>query len=190
VAQAQDSVAESLRFGRVGTGSSSDNLEMPARTHGGHSSRPRNEADYERVERWANAAYDDIRANPDADVIASHLRDAGRLDGSTGFSAAEIARIREHIFFEVHPVSDYDGGVVHQRYDASPDMADAWLRLRAGNARPEDFALLEHESAEAHYYDTHPGATYEEAHRAANVVSNWQNQIPAPTYEDYSGPWR
>ena len=51
-------------------------------------------------------------------------------------------------------------------------------------------ALLEHESAEAQYYDTHPGATYEEAHWAANVVSNWQDQIPEPTYEDYSRAWR
>jgi hypothetical protein len=44
--------------------------------------------------------------------------------------------------------------------------------------------------AEARYYDTHPGATYEDAHRAANAVANWQNQIPEPTYEDYSTPWR
>ena len=51
------------------------------------------------------------------------------------------------------------------------------MRLRSGHAQPEDIALLEHELAEAHYYDAHPGATYEEAHLAANAVSNWQNQI-------------
>ncbi|WP_229715762.1 WXG100 family type VII secretion target [Mangrovihabitans endophyticus] len=162
----------------------------PARVHGGHADRPRDIVDYERQERWANDAYDDIRMNPDADVIAGNLGDVARLDGSTGFTAAEIDRIRQHIFFEEHPVSDYAGGIVHQRYDASPDMADAWLRLRSGRARPEDIALLEHELAEARYYDAHPGATYEEAHRAANEVSNWQNQIPEPTYEDYSAPWR
>ena len=160
------------------------------RTHGGHSSRPGNMADYERQERWANEAYDTIRAHPDADEIAGNLRDVERLDGSTGFSPEEINRIREHIFFEEHPVADYEGGIVHQRYDASPDMAEAWLRLRSGRPLPEDLALLEHESAEARYYDTHPGTTYEEAHRAANEVSNWQNQIPDPTYEDYSTPWR
>ena len=43
---------------------------------------------------------------------------------------------------------------------------------------------------EARYYDAHPGATCSEAHQAANVVSNWQNQIPQPAYEDYSTPWR
>ncbi|WP_203835066.1 hypothetical protein [Winogradskya humida] len=158
--------------------------------HGGHTSRPRSILDYERLDRWSNAAYDDIRGTPDAEVIAANLRATSRLDGSVGFSVQEISRIRKHIFFEEHPLSDYDGGIVHRRYDASPDMAEAWLRLRSGNPRPEDIVLLEHEWAEASYYDAHPGATYEEAHHAANVVSNWQNQIPAPTYEDYSAPWR
>lgn len=160
------------------------------RVYGGHSARPRNMLDFERQERWAGGAYDDIRANPDAGVIAQSLREAGRLDGSTGFSAEEIDRIRSHIFFEEHPLSDYEGGIVHQRYDPSPDMAEAWLRLRAGRPLPEDIALLEHELAEARYYDAHPGATYGEAHQAANGVSNWQNRIPDPTYEDYSTPWR
>jgi hypothetical protein len=162
----------------------------PVRSHGGHSSRPRSSTDYERQESWANDAYDDIRANPDADVISNNVRRVDRLDGSTGFSPEEIDRIRKHIFFEEHPVSDYDGGVVSRRYDASPDMAEAWLRLRSGHPRPEDIALLEHESAEARYYDAHPGATYDDAHRAANAVANWQNRIPDPTYEDYSKPWR
>jgi hypothetical protein len=162
----------------------------PVRTHGGHSSRPRNSADYERQERWANDAYEDIRANPDTDVISNNLRNVDRLDGSTGFSPEEIDRIRQQIFFEEHPVSDYDGGIVSRRYDASPDMAEAWLRMRSGHARPEDITLLEHESAEARYYNAHPGATYEDAHRAANAVANWQNRIPDPTYEDYSTPWR
>lgn len=123
-------------------------------------------------------------------MIAGSLGDVERLNGSTGFSPEEIERIRQHVLFEEHPLSDYDGGVVHQRYDASADMAEAWLRLRSGNPRPEDIALLEHELAEARYYDSHPGATYEEAHRAANAVSNWQNQTSDPTYEDYSEPWR
>ncbi len=188
MAQAQEAVAQAARAGRPGSGAGTH--QQPALAHGGSFSRPTDTADYERQDHWANAAYDDIRANPDADVIAGGLRDVGRLDGSTGFSAEEIRRIRDHIFFAEHPLSDYDGGVVHRRYDASPDMAEAWLRLRSGEPRREDIVLLEHESAEARYYEAHPGATYEEAHRAANVVSNWQSQIPAPTYEDYSTPWR
>lgn len=158
--------------------------------HGGRSSRPADTFDFERQDRWANAAYDDIRANPDADAIAAHLRDAPRIDGSTGFPAGEIDRIRDHVFFEEHPLSDYEGGIVHRRYDASGDMAEAWLRLRSGRSRPEDLALLEHESAEARYYEAHPGSTYEQAHRAANEISAWENQVPAPSGEDYATPWR
>lgn len=190
VAQAQDAVGASAVEGRSGTGLADRKGDATRLTHGGHSSRPYDNADFVRLDRWANAAYDDIRANPDARIIAGHLRDVERLDGSTGFSDEEIHRIRDHVFFEEHPLSDYDGGIVHQRYDASPDMAEAWLRLRSGRPLPEDIVLLEHESAEARYYDAHPGSTYEDAHHAANQVSNWQNHIPAPTYENYSEPWR
>jgi len=160
------------------------------RFHGGHTTRPKAILDLERQEKWATAAYDDIRAHADHDMIAGSLRLTDRLDGSAGFTGEEIARVRKHIFFDDHPLSDYEGGIVQRRYDPSPEMAEAWLRLRAGRALPEDVALLEHELAEARYYDAHPGATYREAHRAANGLSNWQNRIPEPTYEDYSTPWR
>ena len=157
---------------------------------GGHTNRPRNPADFERQERWAREAYDDIRANPDADVIARNVSDVSRRDGSVGFTLEEIEQIRQHVLFEEHPLNDYDGGVVHRRYDPSPDMAEAWLRLRGGRHRPEDIVLLEHELAESRYYRDHPGADYEQAHAAANQEANWQNRIPEPTFEDYSEPWR
>jgi hypothetical protein len=205
VADAQDAIAELARAGRprevngsprtTSRGTDSDATGELAeggvvRFHGGHTTRPRAILDLERQEKWAVNAYDDIRAHPDTDVIAGSLRLTDRLDGSAGFTVEEIARVRRQIFFDEHPLSDYEGGVVHRRYDPSPEMAEAWLRLRAGRALPEDVALVEHELAEARYYDAHPGAGYREAHRAANGVSNWQNRIPAPTYEDYSTPWR
>ncbi|MEV6849996.1 hypothetical protein [Actinoplanes sp. NPDC051411] len=152
VAEAEEAIGAVIRAGRASAGSAAGSVGHAGdAVHGGHSGRPRNAADYERQDQWANDAYDHIRQNADADVIASHLPDVRRLDGSTGFSAEEIGRIRDHIFFEEHPLTDYDGGVVHRRYDASPDMAEAWLRLRSGHARPEDVALLEHESAEVRY---------------------------------------
>jgi hypothetical protein len=205
VADAQDAIAELARAGRprefngsprtTSRGTDSDATGELAeggvvRFHGGHTTRPSAILDLERQEKWAVNAYDDIRAHPDTDVIAGSLRLTDRLDGSAGFTVEEIARVRRQIFFDEHPLSDYEGGVVHRRYDPSPEMAEAWLRLRAGRALPEDVALVEHELAEARYYDAHPGAGYREAHRAANGVSNWQNRIPAPTYEDYSTPWR
>jgi len=38
-------------------------------------------------------------------------------------------------------------------------------------------------------YRDHPEAIYREAHRAVNQVSNWQDQVPASTGEDYMEPW-
>ena len=34
------------------------------------------------------------------------------------------------------------------------------------------------------------GAVYQEAHRAANQVANWEQDIPESGREDYSKPWR
>jgi aromatic ring-cleaving dioxygenase len=168
----------------------SGGVQPGVRVHGGtRSSRPHGN-DYEKLDKWSEDAYENIRLHDDADVIAGYLRDAPRIDGSRGFSADEIAQIRRHVFFEEHPIQDYDGVTVTvQRYDASPDMAEAWLRLRTGRQRPEDIALLEHELAESRYYQSHPGAIYQEAHAAANQVSNWERQIPEPTYEDYAEGW-
>jgi uncharacterized protein YukE len=158
--------------------------------YGGRNSRPRNMADFMAQDEWANRAYDHIRANPDSDVIAGHLKDLPRRDGSTGFTEAEVEQIRQHVFFEEHPLDDYDGGIVHRRYDADPDMADAWLRLRSGRPLPEDIALLEHELFESNYLKSHPEAAYREAHLAANEVSKWEDQIPSPTREDFEEGWR
>ena len=152
--------------------------------------RPSGPAHWESQQSWADAAYDDIRANPDAEVIADRLLAVRRLDGSSGFGVATIQGIRDHVFFEDHPLSDGWDGIVYRRYDASADIAEAWLRLRAGRWMPEDLALLEHEYAEARFYADHPGATYEEAHHAANEVSDWQNDIPGPTGEDFAKAWR
>ncbi|BCJ62757.1 WXG100 family type VII secretion target [Micromonospora endophytica] len=174
-------------LGRLGEGPHGRGRESWVPTsHGGHTSRPRNLSDYDRQERWASEAYEVIRQNDDADIIARHTVDSRRLDGSQGFSREEIEQIRRHIFFETHPMDDYAGGVIHQRYDPSAPMAEAWLRLRSGRPLPEDIALLEHELAESLYYRSHPQADYREAHLAANRVSNWERSIPDPTYEDYS----
>lgn len=178
-----------LRRLRRQPGSASGYASDWSHAYGGHTTRPRNRSDWERQDQWAESAYDAIRQQPDADVIAMNVRTARRLDGSTGFTREEIEQIRQHIFFEEHPMDDYEGGLVWQRYEPSPDMAEAWLRLRGGRQLPEDIALLEHELAESQYYRDHPEADYREAHLAANAVSNWESRIPEPTFEDYAEPW-
>ncbi|HEY6593642.1 MAG TPA: hypothetical protein VI011_05985 [Asanoa sp.] len=63
---------------------------------------------------------------PDAEVIARN----------GGLTEAEAEQVRQHIFFEEHPLRDDEGGIVHGRYEAGPDMAEAWLRLRSGRHLP------------------------------------------------------
>lgn len=155
------------------------------------SSRRPPDGDYESLSRWAEDAYGIIRAEDDADKIAQNLKNVRRLDGSHGFSPAEIRAIRQHVFFEEHLLDSHDGGEPRRAlFDTDEDIADAWIRLRTGRALPEDLVFLEHEHAEAHYMRQNPQATYREAHRAANQVANWERQIPAPTREDFNAEWR
>jgi hypothetical protein len=140
-------------------------------------------------EKWAEEAYESIRSADDSEVIARNLSGASRISGGTGFSPEETQAIRSHVFFEEHPLEGEDG-IVNARYDPAADMAEAWLRLRSGDYLPQDVTLLEHELAEHNYYVQHPGATYREAHYAANQVADWGSNIPPSTGEDYGKPWR
>lgn len=163
---------------------------VPGQTGG--SARPKVDdtiRSYERNEQWASEAYDNIRASDDVPAIARNLQDAPRLDGSTGFSAEDLQAVKNHVFTEAHPLEGADGGVVQAPFEPNADMAEAWLRLRSGNYKPEDLTLLEHELAEHGYWQQNPGAIYWDAHAAANGVANWQDVIPPPTNEDYNAPW-
>jgi hypothetical protein len=175
--------------GRAAAGTTSD-AAMPGQT-GGTIRPPDNGSVRSDVlgERWARAAYESIRSDDDAPVIARNAAGAARIDGGTGFSLAEIQAIRSHVFFEEHPLEGPDG-LVMARYDPGADMAEAWLRLRSGSFLPQDLTLLEHELAEHNYYVQHPGSTYREAHDAANQVADWAADRPPSTGEDYEKRWR
>lgn len=166
--------------------------ELVPGQHGG-SSRPGDDGSlrsYERTLEWERNAYQAIRNSDDVDDLARHLADVSRIDGSQGFSTDEIRQIKEHVFFNEHPLEGPQGRTVMSRFDPSAEIAEAWLRLRSGRALDEDVVLLEHELAESRYWQDNPGATYREAHSAANDVARWETRIPAPTIEDYNNPWR
>lgn len=164
----------------------------PAPGQTGGSARPKVDdtlRSYDRNEQWAGEAYDNIRNSDDVPAIARNLQDAPRLDGSTGFSADDISAIKNHVFTESHPLEGMDGETVQAPFEPNADMAEAWLRLRSGNYKPEDLTLLEHELAEHGYWQQNPGDIYWDAHAAANQTANWQDIIPEPTNEDYNAPW-
>ncbi|MCC3779337.1 hypothetical protein [Streptomyces sp. UNOB3_S3] len=141
---------------------------------------------YMLTEEWSIEAYDAIRAADDTAAMAGHLQDVPRLDGSRGFSTADIEAIKNHVFFEEHPLATHDGGIVHARYDPNPDMAEAWIRLRSGRHTKADLLLMEHELAEHQYYVDHPGSTYAEAHAAATEIADWASSPEPPTRENYT----
>ena len=120
----------------------------------------------------ADEAYDLIRANPgDVDSIARN----------TDFTVDEIADIKNHLFEQVHLLDRYeDYGVPPEwrRFDSDPGIAEAWQRLEAGNPRPEDIELLNHELTELTYMRDTGNPSYREAHEYAESIH------PAPQYGD------
>ncbi len=139
---------------------------------------------------WAEAAYEHFRAD-DSDIadIAHNLADQPRRDGSTGFDRAEIEQIKNHLMRDEHLLNDQqNGGLRRGRFVPSRSIAEAWIRLRAGEPLPQDIVLLEHELAEARYLRENPGASAAEAHYRANESFNWQADVPARTGESYDTP--
>ncbi|PPJ07495.1 hypothetical protein C5E44_29530 [Nocardia nova] len=138
---------------------------------------------------WADDAYERFRGD-DSDIhhMARVLADHPREDGSH-FSAEDIQQIKNHLFREEHPIRDYDGEIVHRRYDADPDIAEAWIRVRSGRPDLADLVLLEHELAESNYYRDHPGALYQDAHAHANIDHNWAEVAAGRSGERYDTFW-
>ncbi|MFQ6329642.1 hypothetical protein ACLMAL_26385 [Nocardia sp. CWNU-33] len=160
--------------------------DEPGVSYSGGAVRPRD--DFAAFE-WADNAYDHFRGD-DRDIadIASVLADHPR-DNGAHFTHDDVQQIKNHLFREEHPIQDYDGSVAHRRYDADPDIAEAWIRLRSGRPDPADIVLLEHELAKSNYYRDNPGALYQEAHAHANVDHNWA-QVAAPrSGERYDTLW-
>lgn len=108
---------------------------------------------WELRDRYANDFYDTARTAGDAQIDA--------VSRSSDMTPDEVRQIRDHLFFEEHQLRDRVG-----RFDADPDIADAWRRLENGNPHPSDLDLLRHELHESTYMREHPGSTYDEAHRA------------------------
>ncbi|MFE7611643.1 WXG100 family type VII secretion target [Streptomyces celluloflavus] len=153
--------------------------------------RPRDLLDDPAQTKWADGAYADfMQESRDIEAISKNSREVVRGDGSTGFSEEEISTIKKHVFDTEHPIEDYETGkVVTRKFDSDPEIADAWIRLRSGNALAEDHILLEHELTELKYLREHPGATYQDAHRVANESYNWQGKVPLNKREDFESEW-
>lgn len=127
--------------------------------------RPRPTSDV-RAWEWADDVYDALRADTGfVDDLARHNPD---------LTPAQLDQVRRHVFEEEHLL---DSGPA--RFDADPDMSEAFLRLRNGEGTATDRLLLQHELAESDYLRAHPNATYREAHAHANGAANWEDAVKA-----------
>jgi hypothetical protein len=84
--------------------------------------------------RWARDAYDSFLTDDrDIDTISRALAQVRRPDGTTGYSPEEIAAVKRHLMLEEHRNEHPETGRVEvRRFDPDQDIADAWIRLRAG----------------------------------------------------------
>ena len=104
---------------------------------------------------WTGAerAYELIRSS-DSDVAA--------IAKNTGISEARVARIKDHVFNRTHQLDD---GV--RRFDADPEIANAWRRMENGSHTSKDIDLMNHELFESKFEGIHK-TDYRTAHDAAN----------------------
>lgn len=98
--------------------------------------------------------------------------------------------MKRHLMLGEHRIEHPETGRIEvRRFDPDEDIADAWIRLRAGRPLPEDLTLVNHELAEFRYLRDHPGATYRQAHIHASRLFDRERNIPEPTHEDFEAPW-
>jgi hypothetical protein len=116
-----------------------------------------------------------------ADDLYERIRrddqDVAVIAERTGWKAANIAKVKYHLFVEEHCLDSYEClGVpaTTARFDSDPVIAESWLRLKPGTFSQADLQLLRHETAEAWYMRKH-GPSYCKSHQAA------QRRYPAPS---------
>lgn len=141
-------------------------------------------------EAWARRVYDALVTNPAVvPAMVAALADTRRLEGTTGFSPAEVALVLRHVVVDRHLLTDPDTGLPTRRarFDPDADMAEAFVRVFRGTQTPADVTLMEHELAEARHLAAHPGTSYRAAHAVATARADWWATGPQRTGESIEG---
>ncbi len=149
-----------------------DNATTPEspRQRNGRQSGAGSTDDADEAARWdqAETAYESIRqSTTDVEAIAQN----------TGLPERMIRRVKNHVFVEEHWLDRYveiGEPATMSRFDANPDISDAWRRLEGGTHTPEDIDLLFHEFAESVYMSwlqrNGQPPSYTQSHEAANQL--------------------
>ena len=103
--------------------------------------------------------------------------DAERIANNTGFSLADIERIKSYVFSEEHDLGEEEP----MRFSPSYEMAESWQRLIDGkNIQPHDITLIQHELMESKLVKD--GMPQDEAHIITSGVYNYKKEV-----EEYYG---
>jgi len=86
----------------------------------------------------------DVAAAKEYRKISKNTADVEAVASYTGFSKADIHKIKRHIFFEKHKKIDS-----YELLDPDYDIAVAWKRLSSGKFESRGITLLRHELLEA-----------------------------------------
>ena len=100
--------------------------------------------------------------------------DISKIAQNTGMPEWKISRIKDHVFSNEHIL---DAGV--KRFDADPEIADAWYRLTNGTYNQNDIDLLNHE-----YFESKFESFYKTDYRTAYNKTEESGRIWDPYKEN------
>ena len=100
--------------------------------------------------------------------------DISKIAQNTGMPEWKISRIEDHVFSNEHIL---DAGV--KRFDADPEIADAWYRLTNGTYNQNDIDLLNHE-----YFESKFESFYKTDYRTAHNKTEESGRIWDPYKEN------
>ena len=100
--------------------------------------------------------------------------DISKIAQNTGMPEWKISRIKDHVFSNEHIL---DAGV--KRFDADPEIADAWYRLTNGTYNQNDIDLLNHE-----YFESKFESFYKTDYRTAHNKTEESGRIWDPYKEN------
>lgn len=117
--------------------------------------------------RKAIPYWDNDAAELAYNTIRSDSGDVAAIARNTGMPEWRVSRIKDHVFFNEHQLDD---GLM--RFQADPEMANAWSRLSVGNHVGSDIKLLNHEIFEAKFegiFKTNYRTSHDAAIRSGRV---------------------
>lgn len=87
--------------------------------------------------------------------------DVPAIARNTGWPEQRVARVKEHVFYREHALDD---GL--RRFDADPEMHNAWQRMIDGTHTEFDVRLLHHE-----YFESRFETIFRTDYRTAHVAT-------------------